>query len=230
METVDDAGAGGDTSAQAFVADRHATIGTDFQGSTRAPDVRPPWATRNGTQDRAIFLTGFAGGGIWSAAQFAMDFVGVAMAAQSGQELVGGFWSGDIFGREQSGQPPLPVLMLAFDFAFGLRSAGVAQGDAVEVQGSSQLSQSFGPLREEKAMAIDVKFEWQAMFHESGGKEVKVGEQVFGVINLGARADTGAIIQQIEQRIVSFVAWEPTVGSGVELPECADLEALPAPG
>ena len=113
--------------------------------------------------------------------------------------------------------------MLAFDFAFGLRGAGVAQGDAVEMQGGSELSQCFGPLGEEKAMAIDVKFEWQAMFHESGGKKVKVGEQVFGVINLGARADAGAIVQQIEQRIVSFVAWEPTVGSGVQLPECADL-------
>ena len=77
-------------------------------------------------------------------------------------------------------------------------------------------------------MAIDIEFEWQAVFNESGGKEVKVGEEVFGMINLGARADAGAIVQQIEQRIVSFVAWEPTVWSGVQLPERADLKALPA--
>jgi hypothetical protein len=30
------------------------------------------------------------------------------------------------------------------------------------------------PLREEKAVAIDIEFEWQAVFNESGGKEVKV--------------------------------------------------------
>jgi hypothetical protein len=63
-----------------------------------------------------------------------MDFLSVAMVAQGRQEFVGGFWSGNIFGSEQSGEPTLPVLMLAFDFAFGLRSAGVAQGDTVEVQ------------------------------------------------------------------------------------------------
>lgn len=123
----------------------------------------------------------------------------------------------------------MPVLVLAFDFAFGLRGARVAQGDAVEVQGGSELSQRFGSLREEKAMAIDIKFEWQAMFNESGGKKVKIGEQVFGVIDFGASADAGAIVQQIKQRIVSFIAWEPTVRSGVQLPERADLEALPAP-
>ena len=76
-------------------------------------------------------------------------------------------------------------------------------------------------------MAIDIEFEWQAMFNKSGRKEIKVGQEVFGVVDLGAGANARAIVQQIEQRIVSFVAWEPTVGSGVQLPERADLEALP---
>jgi len=198
METVDDAGAGGDTGTQTIVADGYATVGADFQDGARAPDIGPPRATWDRTQHCAIFPTSFVGGSIGSAAQFAMDFLGVTMAAQCGQEFVGGFWSGDIFGGEQGGEPTLPVLMLAFDFAFGLRSAGIAQGDAVEVQGGSQLSQCFRSLREEKAVAIDVKFEWQAMFDESGGKEVKVGEQVLTVIDLGARANAGAIVQQIE--------------------------------
>ena len=66
------------------------------------------------------------------------------------------------------------------------------------------------------------------MFGESSGKKVQVGEQIFGMINPGAGADAGAVIQQIEQRIVSFVAREPTVGSGIQLPERADFKALPA--
>src|SRR6185503_4174841 len=97
METVDDPCPGGDTSTQTFVADGHAPVGTDFQRGARAPDIRPPWAARGRTQGRAIFPAGFVGSGVGSAAQFAVDFLGVAMAAQCGQELVGGFGSGDAF-------------------------------------------------------------------------------------------------------------------------------------
>lgn len=77
-------------------------------------------------------------------------------------------------------------------------------------------------------MAIHVKFERQAMFGESGGKKVQVGQQVFGVINLGAGADARAVIQQIEQGVVLFIAWEPTMRSGIQLPERANFKALPA--
>ena len=93
VKTVDDTGAGSDASTQTFVADGHATVGTDFQGSARAPDVRPPWATGDRTQGRAIFPTGFIGRGIRSAAQFAMDFLGVVMMAKFFQQIVG-IWEG----------------------------------------------------------------------------------------------------------------------------------------
>lgn len=229
VEAVDHTGAGRDGHPQTFVADGHATIWPDLQSGARTPDVRPPCATGCRTQDGAIFPTGFLRGRLGSAAQFAMDFLGVAMATQFGQEGVGRFRGADVFGSEQGGKPSLPVLMLAFDFAFGLGSAGVAQGDAVEVQRGSELGQRLGSLWEEKAMAIHIEFERQAMFGESGGQKVEVGQQVFGVINLSAGADAGTVIQQIEQRIVSLVTWEPTVRCGIQLPECADLEALPAP-
>ena len=133
-------------------------------------------------------------GGIGGAPQFAMDFLGVAMTAQLGQQCVGGFRASDVFGSEQSGKPTLPVLVLPFDFTFGLGRAGVTQGDAVEVQGGSELSQRLGTLWEEKAMAIYMELERQTMFGESGGKKIQVGQQVFGVINLGAGADAGTVI------------------------------------
>jgi len=85
-------------------------------------------------------------------------------------------WGGDVFGGEEGGQAALPVLVLAFDFAFGLRSRGVAQGDAVEVQGGSELGQGLGSLWEEEAVVVHVEFERQAMFNESGGQKVEVSQ------------------------------------------------------
>lgn len=228
METMKDVSAGRDAGTQTLGANGDATVGADFQRRAHTPDVRPPGATRCWTQDRAIFAAGFMSGRIGSAAQFAMDLLGVAMPAQFGQKCVGGFRGSDVFGSEQSGQPTLPVLVLTFDFAFGLGSAGVTQGNAIEVQGGSELSQRLGTLWEEKAMAVHVEFKRQTMFSEGSGKKVQVGQQVFGMINLGAGADAGAVIQQVKQRIISFVAREPTVRGGVELPERADFEALPA--
>jgi len=163
METVNNTGASGDASAQTFVTDRDAAVGADFQSGTYTPDVRPPGATRCRTQGRAVFPTGFMSGCIGSAAQFSMDFLGVAMAAQLGQERVGGFRGSDVLGSEKSGKPPLPVLVLAFDFTFGLGSPSVTQRDAIEVQGGSELSQRLGTLWEEKALAIHVKFKRQTM-------------------------------------------------------------------
>ena len=118
--------------------------------------------------------------------------------------------------------------MLALDFAFGLRGAGVTEGDAVKVERRAELGEGVGILREEETVAIDVEFEGQAVFGEGVGQEVEVGQEVFAVVDRGAGAEAGAIIQQIEQRIVPFVAWEPAVRGGVELPERPDLEALPA--
>ena len=228
LEAMDDARARTDSHPQTFVADGHAAIGADLELSAAAPDVGPPGAARHRAQDAALVAVGGAGGGVGRALEFAMDFVGVAVAAQVGQEPVGGFGGGDGFGGEEGRQAALPVLMLAFDFALGLRRACVAQGDAVEVEGGSELGQRVGALRKEEAVAIDIKFQRQTVFGEGGGEEVEVCEQIFAVINGGSGADAGAIIQQIQEGIVFRVARKPAVGRGIELPERADFEALPA--
>ena len=157
-----------------------------------------------------------------------MAFVGVAVAAQCGQEDVGGFGRGDGFGGEEGGQAALPVLMLAFDFALGLGRAGVAERDAVEVEGGSELGERVGSLGKEQAVTVHVKFEGQAVFGEGGGEEVEVSQEVFVVIDFGPGADARTVIEQVEQRIVFPVAGEPAVGCGVELPERPDLQTLPA--
>src|ERR1700722_20373470 len=125
LERVNYAGARSDARAQSFMTDGHAPVGADFQRGAQTPDVRPPGAAGWWAQDRAIFPAGFLRGSIGSAAQFTMNFLGVAMATQIRQERVGGLRCGDVFGGEQSGESALPVLVLAFDFTFGLGSAGV---------------------------------------------------------------------------------------------------------
>ena len=157
-----------------------------------------------------------------------VDFVGVAVAAQGGQERVGGVRGGDGFGGEEGGQTALPALVLAFDFALGLGRARVAQRDAVEVAGRAKLGERGGTLGEEEAVAIDAEFAGQAVLGESGGQEVEVSQEVFAGINGGAGADARAVVEQVEQRVVFLVPGEPTVRGGVELPERADLQALPA--
>ena len=118
-----------------------------------------------------MFASGVAGGGVGSAPEFAVDFVGVTMTPQFGQESVGGFGRGDAFGGEERGQTALPRLMLALDLAFGLRGAGVTERDAVKEECRAELGEGVGVLREEETVAIDVVFEGQAVFEEGcGGK------------------------------------------------------------
>ena len=228
VEAVDDTRSGADARPQTFVADGDATVGADFQDGAHTPDVGPPGAARTGAQHAAFFALGGARGGVGGALEFAMDFVGVAVTAQIRQKRVGCGGRADRFGGEEGGQAALPVLVLAFDLAFGLRGARIAQGDAVKVQGLPQLGEGLGALGKEQTVAIDVKFQGQAMLGESGGQEVEVSEQVFTVIDRGSGADARAVIQQIQERIMFSVAGEPAMRRGVELPERADFQALPA--
>jgi len=144
------------------------------------------------------------------------------------QEGVGLFGGGDGLGGEETGEAALPVEVLAFDLALGLWGAGIAQADAVEVKGSAQLGECVGPLREEEAVVVDVEFQGQTMFAEGSGQEAQVSQEVFPVEDLGAGADAGTVIQQIQEGILAVDAREPGMRGGVQLPEGADLEALPA--
>lgn len=228
MLAVDDAGAWADSDAQTLVADGHTPVGTDLERGARAPNVRPPRAAGRWTQDAALLALGGFERRVGRAAQFAVNFVSVAVAAQFGQERVGVFGCRDGFGGKEGGQAALPVLVLAFDFALSLRRARVAQGDAVEVERRSELREGLGMLRKEQAVAIHIEFQGQAVFAEGGGKEIEISQEVFAVIDFGAGADAGAIIEQVEQGIIFLVRRKPAVRRGVQLPERAGLEALPA--
>jgi hypothetical protein len=90
------------------------------------------------------------------------------------------------------------------------------------------LRQGVGTLGKEKAVAIDIEFERQAVFAEGGREEVEVSEEIFAVIDGGSGADARAVIEEIKEGIMFFIAGEPAVRRGIKLPERADFQALPA--
>jgi hypothetical protein len=228
--TMDDFGAWRAGDPQSFHTDWDAAIGTDGDLCADTPDIGPPWAARGGAQNILLFLPGPACGVIRGAAEFAVDFPGVAMAAEEGQQWVGRLRIGNGFGSEEGGQAALPVLVLPLDFALGLRCAGVAQGDAIKVERRAELGEGGGALGEKHAVTVHVEFAWQTVFGKGGGEEVEVGEQILTRVDRGPCADPGAIIQQVQQRIVAFVPWKPAMRGGVQLPQCPGFEALPAAG
>ena len=226
--TEDESGFWGGLDAQALGTDRDATIVADFDAGAFAPDEGPPRAAWDGPQDGTFFFFGGVPGLLRFHMEFAMEFVLVAMVAQGGDVGIGVREIGDIFAGEKGGQSALPELVFAFDFAFGLRRGGVAERDAVEVEGLAELGEGVGGVGEEEGMKVHVEFEGQAVFEKGGGKEVVIGEEVFVLVEFGAGEDTAAIVEHVEHGKEAVAGREAAVRRGIELPEFADLGALPA--
>ena len=60
----------------------------------------------------------------------------------------------DAVGGQERDEAFLPVVVTAFDFALGLGSGRVAQGDAVEVQGGSELGEGVGCVGEKEGVIM----------------------------------------------------------------------------
>ena len=118
--------------------------------------------------------------------------------------------------------------MFAFDLALGLGRGGIAQADVVELKGPAQLGQRLGIVREKDTVIIDVELERASVGQESGGQEVEVGEQQFALVKFGAGEQAAAIVEHVEHGEGALGVRKPAVGRGVELPEFADVRALPA--
>ena len=228
MEAEDYLGAWGSLDAQALGADRHTAVGADLECRAETPNIRPPRAARGGAQDGALFLFGEFPGLFRGHAQFAMGFVGVAMESQSVDVRVGGFDLGNVFAGEIGREPPLPELVFALDFALGLRGWGIKEADVVEPEGPAELGQRVGILREEHGVIIDVDLQRSAVDEESGGEEIEIGEEEFSAIEFGGDKHAATIIEHVEHGKVQQAGREPAMGRSVQLPEFADLGALPA--
>ena len=224
----DDFGARSGLHAQKLRADGNAAVRANFDLSAETPDQGPPRAVGFGAQHGALFLERKVPSFLGSHFEFAVDFVLIAVETQGVDMRVGLVEIDKVLAGEVGGQALLPEEMSAFDFAFGLGRGGVAERDAVEVQGLTQLRESLGIMGEEEAVVIDVDFQGQAVLAEGGWQEIEVGQQGFALIDLGAGKDAAAIVEHVEHGKGLWTAGEPAVGRGVQLPEFTDLAALPA--
>ena len=83
-------------------------------------------------------------GGVGSHAEFTVDFVLVGVGQEWVKEWVGAGQFDDVVGGQEWDETFLPVVVAAFDFAFGLRGWGIEEFDAVEVEGRAELGEGVG--------------------------------------------------------------------------------------
>ena len=184
MEAKDHLGFGWFFNAQSLRADGHATVAADLDDRAHAPHIIPPRAAGCGAERGTLFLLGLVPSPLRGLAQFAMDFVGVAMGSQGVDVWIGDIDFGDFFTGEAGGQAPLPVLVGPFDFAFGLGRWGIEKTDVVKFECPAQLGQGGRVVGEKETVVIDIDLQGAAVGQERGGQEVEVGEQQFALINL----------------------------------------------
>jgi hypothetical protein len=228
MEAQDYFCAPGILEAVALGADGHAAIGADFDGGANAPNIRPPRTSGDGAQDRTFFFLGAVPSLLRSHAQFAVGFASVAMKPQRLDVGVGVFDLGDVFAGEIGREPALPELVFTLDFALGLGRWSIKETNVIELEGRAELGQRVGILGEKHGVIIDVDLQGPSVGQESGGQEIQVGEQEFAVVEFGADEQAAAIVNHIKHGKVQRTGGEPAMGRRVQLPEFADLGALPA--
>jgi len=227
-ETADDGGAWRGIDRMALGADRDFAIVAAADAGLLTPDKGPPRASRSGPQDGAFFGAGLSFGGLGCGAKFAMDFVLIGVDQELVEEPIGPFEFEDVIGGEQWREAFLPVVVAAFDFAFGLRGWGVTEFDAVEVEGLAELGEGIGVVGVEERVEVDIEGEWQAVGFEDFGKEIQMGQQGFGGIEARSDIEARGIVQDVEEGLFVGVAGQPSMGAGVVLPERAQVAGLPA--
>lgn len=228
MEAQDHFGSSRMFDAEALGADRNTAIGTNFDGGANTPNIRPPRTWADGAQHGALFFAGTIPRLLRSHPQFAMDFVGVVMEPQRVDVRIGLVDLVDLFAGEKGWKPALPELVLALDFALGLGRWSIKEANVVELERPAQLGQRVGILGEKHGVIIDVNLQRPAVGQEGGGEEIQVGEQEFPVIDFGADEDAAAIVEHIKHGKIQCAGREPPMGRSVQLPEFADLGALPS--
>ena len=131
------------------------------------------------------------------------------------EQAIGPVQFEDVLGCQEWGQTFLPVVVTAFDFAFGLRSGRVVQGDSVEVQSRSQLGQSLRRVGEEKGVIVDIEGQGQALSQKSAGQKVEVSEQSFAVVEASTGIVAGGVIQEVVQGLFIGIVRQPGMGAGI---------------
>lgn len=227
-QAADDFGAGWGVNGMALVTDGDFTVVADPDAGLLAPDVGPPRALGGGTDDGAFGGEALLVGGLGCPAEFTMDFVLVGVGGEWGEELVGRSEFNDVFCGEEGDEAFLPVVVTAFDFAFGLRGWGVAELDAVEAEGRAELGEGLWVVSVEEGVVVHIEGQRQAVGLEDAGEEFEVGEEGFCGIEACAGVEAGGVVEDFQEDLFVRAAVEEGVGSGVVLPEGAVVAGLPA--
>ena len=134
----------------------------------------------------------------------------------------------DAFCGEQGDEAFLPVVVAAFDFAFGLGRGGIEELDAVEVEGLAELGEGVGIVGVKERVVVDIKGQRETVGLEDTREEVEVGEEGFSRIEACARVEAGGVVEDFQEDLFVGAAVEEGMGCGVVLPEGAVIAGLPA--
>jgi len=122
----------------------------------------------------------------------------------------------------------LPVVMAAFDFAFGLGSWGIEQFDPVEVEGLAELGERVWIMGVEEGMEVDIEGQGQAVVLEDAGEEIEVSQEGFALVETSAGIEAGGVVEDVEEGLLVWGAGQPCVWAGIVLPKGATVHSLPA--
>jgi len=227
-QTTDDGGTWRGGNGVALIAGGDFAVVAHADAGLLTPDKRPPRTRRGGPQSGAFFGARLGLGHLGCGAEFAVDFVLVGVDQELVEEAIGPFELEDVVSGQKWGEAFLPVVMAAFDFAFGLRGWGVAEFDAIEVKGLAELGEGVWVVGVEEGVEVHIQCQWQAVGLEDFGEEVQMGQQGFGGIEACADIEACGVIQDVEAGLFVGVAGQPSMGAGVVLPERAQVASLPA--
>jgi hypothetical protein len=167
-------------------------------------------------------------GGVGCLTEFAVDFVLVGVGHELVEQMVGPDQFHDGLGGQEGDEAFLPVVMAAFDFAFGLGRWGVEQLDAVEVKGRAELREGVGVMGVEEGVVVHIQGQGQAVGLEDAGEKIKMGQENFARVEPCAGVEPRGVVEDFQQDLFAGTAGQPGVRGGVVLPEGAVVASLPA--
>ena len=212
----------------ALRADGDFTVVPDADASWLAPDVGPPRTVGGGADHGALFGAGLVVGGVGCLAEFAMAFVLVGVGCELVEQMVGPDQFHAVVGGQEGDEAFLPVVMAAFDLAFGLGRWGLKQLDAVEAEGRPKLGAGVGVVGVAEGVVVHIRGQGQAVGLEDPGKEVAVSQEGFPGVEPCAGVEACGVVEDFQEDLFVGAAGQPGMWGGVVLPERAVVACLPA--
>jgi hypothetical protein len=164
----------------------------------------------------------------WGLAQFTVDFMPVGVREKLVQAAVGLAEFADVLGGQAGHAAFLPIVVAAFDFAFGLERWGIEELDAIAVEGLAPLGEGVRIVGVEEGVVVHVEDQRQAVGLEDAREEIQVGQEGFAGVEARPSVEAGGVVEDVQEDLLVGVAGPPRVRGGVILPERDVIAGLPA--